>query len=164
MLEAAIGLLTQSLVGLGHVDQAIEAREKFLPRQSGDDAAGVRNLMEIAGCYGQVPDDANERRTLEMAIVLTQGRDKQKLVPQYAELLDRLAQVLERQRSDADARRHWAESAAVYESLIVPVADEPRASNGKCSIARASRPFISGWPAGPTRSASRGDCSSIARG
>ena len=122
-----LGLLTQSLVGLGQAERAIAARERFLARQTGDDAAGVRNLIEIANCYAQLPDDAKEQQTLEAAIALAQGRDKQKLLAEYADLLDRLAQVLDRSHSDAEARRRWTEAAAVYESLITPVATEPRA-------------------------------------
>jgi CHAT domain-containing protein len=124
--EAAVGLLTQALIGLGRPAEAIAARERLLARQTGDDAAAARNLGQIAACYAELEDDAGQQRTLEAAIALLDKHEKDKLSAEYADLVDRLALVLEHRGENDAARRRWTEAAALYEALTRPAATDDR--------------------------------------
>jgi CHAT domain-containing protein/tetratricopeptide (TPR) repeat protein len=136
--EAAVGLLTQALIGLGKPAEAIAARERLLARQSADDVAAARNLAQIATCYAELADDAGEQRVLEAAIALLDKHEKDnkhaqdnkeqqdKTSAEYADLVDRLALVLEHRGQNDAAQRRWTEAAAIYEGLIKPAATDDR--------------------------------------
>ena len=82
--EAAIGLLTQSLIALGRPQEAVDARERLLARQAANDPAAARNLAQIATCYAELQDDAGEQRSLEAAIALLEKHEKEKSSDTYA--------------------------------------------------------------------------------
>ncbi len=126
MHEAAIGLLTQALLGLGRPKDAIADRERLLARQTADDAAAVRNLAQIAACYAELDDDEGQQRTLEAAIALLDKHEEEKTSADYADLVDHLALVLEHRDEHAAAKHRWAEAAAIYEALAEPAPADDR--------------------------------------
>jgi CHAT domain-containing protein len=146
--DAAAGLLTQALVALERVPDAIAMREKLLTHQAGDEESMARNLSEIAACYAQLKDDAGEQRTLEQALVLAEQHDKQ-ATASYASLLERLAAIDDRQNDSAKAKHRLNDAAQIYEALIAPVAEDDRGLELQmqyCQSLQAIYQRLGKWP------------------
>ena len=100
---AAWRLLSQSLLEAQRPQDAIAALEKLRQLEQGDDLAAARVLKELADCYAQLHDRAREKQTLLSAVALLDHQPERRTTSDYAELLDRLANVCQSQRDDAEA-------------------------------------------------------------
>ncbi|HTU24286.1 MAG TPA: tetratricopeptide repeat protein [Pirellulales bacterium] len=118
--EAALKLLTESLVATDRADEAIAVRQQFLNRHQ-DDQTRARNWSEIAGIYATLGQDGKQEQALRAAIALEkrdEGRSKEPSSrAEQAELLERWGLVLQRLGDAEGARRRWKEAAAILEQL-----------------------------------------------
>jgi CHAT domain-containing protein/tetratricopeptide (TPR) repeat protein len=114
---AAQNILVESLLATKQSRQALEALERVLSQQQADELARSRTWAEMATCYAEIQDDARENQSLVAALKLQSRQQKQKSTAEYADLLDRLGLVCQRQRDDATAERSWTAAAAIYERL-----------------------------------------------
>ena len=92
--ESALKLLTEALVSTDRTSEAIATREQFLARHE-DDQTRARNWSEIANCYALLGQDSQEEHALRTALDLETGHEKPLSKAEVADLLDRLALVLE---------------------------------------------------------------------
>ena len=117
--EAAVGLLTQALIGLGRPKEAIAAREHLLERQTTDHAAAARNLAQIAACYAELEDDAGQQRTLEAAIArLGKDRQQQAAQPDKAGQADKTVQRDKDKSAQPENREQQDKVSAEYADMV----------------------------------------------
>ena len=113
---AALKLLTEAMVSSDRTPEAITIREQYLARQQ-DDLVRARNWSEIANCYVLLAQDDKAEHALREALALETRHEEKRPSVEQADLLDRLALVLEHRGELAEARRQWKEAAAIYQQL-----------------------------------------------